>query len=130
MKDEIAKKKGLPFSTSRSQEKAYKKNTKRARRQADKKACTDHWIRYNTKTMLKSEHIAKRERAQIIEQIKDYAVENYDHPDERWDLVIEAWDDDTIDDKMQGATTFDEAVKCIRPIVQFYAEQEANQRYE
>ena len=42
MKDEIAKKKGLPFSTSRSQEKAYKKNTKRARRQADKKACADH----------------------------------------------------------------------------------------
>jgi antitoxin component of RelBE/YafQ-DinJ toxin-antitoxin module len=42
MKDEVAKKKGLPFSTSRSQEKAYKKNTKKARRQADKKACADH----------------------------------------------------------------------------------------
>ena len=80
--------------------------------------------------MLKSEHIAKRERAQIIEQIKDYAVEHYDHPDERWDFVIEAWDDDTIDDKMQGATTFEEAVEYIRPIVQYYAEQEANQRYE
>ena len=80
--------------------------------------------------MLKSEHIAKRERAQIIKQIKDYAVENYDHPDERWDFVIEAWDDDTIDDKMQGATTFEEAVEYIRPIVQLYAEQEANQSYE
>ena len=42
MKDEVAKKKGLPFSTSRAWEKALKRNTKRARRQADKKACTDH----------------------------------------------------------------------------------------
>ena len=41
MKDEVAKKKGLPYSTSRKEEKAYKKNTKRARRQADKKACAD-----------------------------------------------------------------------------------------
>jgi|TARA_R110000772_G_scaffold165647_1_gene277351 hypothetical protein len=42
MKDEVAKQKGLPFSTSRSQEKAYKKNTKKARRQLDKRKCQEN----------------------------------------------------------------------------------------
>jgi len=41
MKDEVAKSKGLPFSTSRSQEKAYKKNTKKARRQLDRRRCRE-----------------------------------------------------------------------------------------
>jgi hypothetical protein len=41
MKDKIAKAKGLPFSTSRSQEKAAKKNTIRARRQDGKKQITN-----------------------------------------------------------------------------------------
>tara|TARA_R110000796_G_scaffold60342_1_gene139664 strand:- start:488 stop:616 length:129 start_codon:yes stop_codon:yes gene_type:complete len=38
MKDETSKKKGLPYSTSRGQEKANKRNTKKARRQAGRKA--------------------------------------------------------------------------------------------
>jgi len=33
MKDNVSKAKGLPFSTSRTQEKAAKKNTHKARRQ-------------------------------------------------------------------------------------------------
>lgn len=37
MRDEISKKKGYPYSTSRNWEKAAKKNTKKARRQADRK---------------------------------------------------------------------------------------------
>lgn len=39
MKDKISKRKGLPYSTSRSQEKAFKKNTIKARRQDGKKEC-------------------------------------------------------------------------------------------
>jgi len=39
MKDDISKRKGLPFSTSRSQEKANKRNTKKARRQNGRKLC-------------------------------------------------------------------------------------------
>jgi len=39
MKDDIAKKKGLPFSTSRAQEKANKRNTHKARRQDGRKQC-------------------------------------------------------------------------------------------
>jgi len=41
MKDSIAKSKGLPFSTSRSQEKANKKNTHKARRQDGRKVCRE-----------------------------------------------------------------------------------------
>lgn len=41
MKDDISKQKGLPYSTSRSQELANKKNTKKARRQAGKKIAMD-----------------------------------------------------------------------------------------
>lgn len=39
MKDEIAKRKGVPFSTSRSWEKAAKKRTHKMRRADGKKAC-------------------------------------------------------------------------------------------
>ena len=39
MKDDIAKQKGLPFSTSRKQERAAKHNTHKARRQDGRKAC-------------------------------------------------------------------------------------------
>jgi len=39
MKDEISKKRGCPFSTSRNEEKANKKRTQKTRRQAGKKAC-------------------------------------------------------------------------------------------
>jgi hypothetical protein len=39
MKDNISKSKGLPFSTSRNEEKANKKNTRKARRQDGKKQC-------------------------------------------------------------------------------------------
>jgi hypothetical protein len=42
MKDNIAKSKGLPFSTSRAQEKANKKNTRKARRQAGRKSCENY----------------------------------------------------------------------------------------
>jgi hypothetical protein len=37
MKDETSKRKGLPYSTSRKQEKAFKRNTIKARRQDGKK---------------------------------------------------------------------------------------------
>jgi len=37
MKDDICKKKGVPFSTSRKEEKKNKKNTHKARRQDGKK---------------------------------------------------------------------------------------------
>jgi hypothetical protein len=39
MKDNIAKQKGLPYSTSRAQERANKKNTHKARRQDGRKEC-------------------------------------------------------------------------------------------
>lgn len=42
MKDKIALKKGLPFSTSRKEEKANKKNTKKARRQDGRRSIRDH----------------------------------------------------------------------------------------
>ena len=42
MKDKIAIKKGLPYSTSRKEEKANKKNTKKARRQDGKKSCREY----------------------------------------------------------------------------------------
>lgn len=41
MKDNINKAKGVPYSTSRSQEKANKRNTQKARRQAGRKICSD-----------------------------------------------------------------------------------------
>jgi hypothetical protein len=39
MKDNVSKKVGVPFSTSRSMEKAMKKRTHKARRQAGRKEC-------------------------------------------------------------------------------------------
>jgi hypothetical protein len=42
MKDDVSKKKGLPYSTSRGQEKAAKRNTQKARRQEGRKACADY----------------------------------------------------------------------------------------
>ena len=41
MKDNIAKSKGLPFSTSRKQERAAKRNTHKARRQDGRKVCRE-----------------------------------------------------------------------------------------
>jgi hypothetical protein len=43
MKDKVAKQKGLPYSTSRTTEKAAKKNTIKARRQDGKKEIRNEW---------------------------------------------------------------------------------------
>lgn len=39
MKDEISKRRGVPYSLSRNEERANKKRTQKARRQAGKKIC-------------------------------------------------------------------------------------------
>jgi len=42
MKDNVSKAQGVPFSTSRKWEKAAKRKTQKARRQAGRKACSDY----------------------------------------------------------------------------------------
>ncbi len=64
-----------------------------------------------------------------VNEVKKYARENYEHPDIRWDIVIEAWDDDEIIKAIGDATTTTEALLNVRnalvPISEAQAEHDA-----
>lgn len=47
----------------------------------------------------------------LLQQIRQYAQNNYEH--DGWDYVVECFDDETLLQHIEGATTLDEAIKTL-----------------
>lgn len=64
----------------------------------------------------------------LIAEVRQYALDHYN--DGGWDFIVEAWDDEAIADAIKGAKTLRGAVRKLKPIIDVYADRQAEARYQ
>ena len=62
----------------------------------------------------------------LIEQVKQYALDHY--TDGGWDVIVECWSDAEIAVKIGSAATLEEALNEFRPLVEVWADRQADAR--
>ena len=65
---------------------------------------------------------------QLIAEVRAHALANYDAGG--WDVIVEAWDDEQIADAIGGARTLNGALRKLRPVIDVYADRQADARVE
>ena len=65
-------------------------------------------------------------RQAVIDGVKAHAVANYDQGG--WDVIVECWSDDQIEEATRGSRTVNGAVKMLSGAVSVWADQEAEAR--
>ena len=70
---------------------------------------------------------ARRRLMALVEDVKAHAVAHY--MDGGWDVIVECWDDSTIAEQIEGASTLAEAIKAFEPIVDVWADRQADSAY-
>ncbi len=66
----------------------------------------------------------KTPRKSLITLVKIYAMDHYDEGG--WDVIVECWDDDQIDEEIGRARSLEGAIRKLRPIVGAYSDREAD----
>ena len=60
----------------------------------------------------------------FIKEVREHALENYDHPNEGWDYIVEAHTDKQLAELIGDATTLKQALANCRNIIEIFREQE------
>jgi len=63
---------------------------------------------------------------EMIEAVKEYALDHYNDKGTRWDYVVECFDSKDIADRICRCTTIEEAIKKIKLEADAYYEQALN----
>lgn len=63
-------------------------------------------------------------KAEIIAAVKAHALANYEAGG--WDVVVECWSDEDIANAIGRVTTVAGAIRKIRPVIDVYADRQAD----
>lgn len=61
-------------------------------------------------------------KQEMVQAVRSFAIQNYNHPKDGWHILVECWSDDEISKEIGAARTINGAIKNCRSVTRLIQE--------